>query len=117
MSLIGGIGLFLLGMAMLTGGLKMVAGDGLRAILDRFTRSAFCPSNQGLKGPLFSMLAARQISVSEIDTALEAIRALRRMRQSALKMRQRLALVLAAEPAHDGQEKDEASQDKASQGG
>lgn len=37
--LIGGIGLFLLGMSMLTDGLKLAAGDGLRAILRHWTRT------------------------------------------------------------------------------
>lgn len=39
LELIGGIGLFLLGMSMLTDGLKLAAGDGLRAILRRWTRT------------------------------------------------------------------------------
>lgn len=36
-SLIGGIGIFLVGMLLLTDGLKTVAGSGLRAVLQRFT--------------------------------------------------------------------------------
>lgn len=39
LELLGGIGLFLLGMSMLTDGLKLAAGDGLRAILRRWTRT------------------------------------------------------------------------------
>lgn len=39
LELLGGIGLFLLGMSMLTDGLKMAAGDGLRTILQRWTRT------------------------------------------------------------------------------
>lgn len=39
LELIGGIGLFLLGMSMLTDGLKLAAGDGLREILRRWTRT------------------------------------------------------------------------------
>lgn len=39
LELLGGIGLFLLGMSMLTDGLKLAAGDGLRAILQRWTRT------------------------------------------------------------------------------
>lgn len=34
---IGGIGLFLLGMMMLTAGLKEIAGDALKTWLNRFT--------------------------------------------------------------------------------
>ncbi|MBA3069786.1 MAG: Na/Pi cotransporter family protein [Hyphomonas sp.] len=37
LELLGGIGLFLLGMNLLTDGLKLAAGDGLRAILRRWT--------------------------------------------------------------------------------
>ncbi len=36
-SLLGGVGLFLVGMVLLTDGLKGAAGDGLRAVLQRFT--------------------------------------------------------------------------------
>jgi phosphate:Na+ symporter len=36
-SIIGGIGLFLLGMVLMTDGLKAVAGDSLRSVLTRFT--------------------------------------------------------------------------------
>ncbi len=39
-SLLGGIGLFLLGMSMMTDGLKLAAGGALREILDKWTRSA-----------------------------------------------------------------------------
>ena len=38
-SLLGGIGLFLLGMWLMTDGLKLAAGDALRAILQRWTKS------------------------------------------------------------------------------
>jgi len=38
--LLGGIGLFLLGMSMMTDGLKLAAGDALRRLLDSWTRSA-----------------------------------------------------------------------------
>ena len=37
LTLLGGIGLFLLGMSLLTDGLKLAAGDGLRSILRRWT--------------------------------------------------------------------------------
>ena len=37
--LIGGMGLFLLGMSMMTDGLRIAAGDALKAILDRWTHS------------------------------------------------------------------------------
>ncbi|MDP1555915.1 MAG: Na/Pi symporter, partial [Hyphomonas sp.] len=37
LELLGGVGLFLLGMNLLTDGLKLAAGDGLRAILRRWT--------------------------------------------------------------------------------
>jgi phosphate:Na+ symporter len=40
-SVLGGIGLFLLGMILLTDGLKALAGDALRGILARFTRNRF----------------------------------------------------------------------------
>jgi len=40
-NLLGGIGLFLLGMILLTDGLKAVAGDALRRILGRFVRGRF----------------------------------------------------------------------------
>jgi phosphate:Na+ symporter len=39
-SLLGGIGLFLLGMWLMTGGLRLAAGAALQTILDRWTRSA-----------------------------------------------------------------------------
>lgn len=39
-ALLGGIGLFLLGMSMMTEGLKVAAGDALKTILDRWTRTA-----------------------------------------------------------------------------
>lgn len=39
-TLLGGIGLFLLGMTMLTDGLKVTAGPALRTLLERWTRSA-----------------------------------------------------------------------------
>jgi len=39
LELLGGVGLFLLGMSMLTDGLKLAAGDGLRAILRDWTRT------------------------------------------------------------------------------
>jgi phosphate:Na+ symporter len=39
-SLLGGIGLFLLGMWLMTDGLRQAAGSALRTILDRWTRSA-----------------------------------------------------------------------------
>lgn len=38
-SLLGGIGLFLLGMSMMTDGLKVAAGDALKSILETWTRS------------------------------------------------------------------------------
>lgn len=40
-TLLGGIGLFLLGMSMMTDGLKLAGGKALRTILERWTRSAF----------------------------------------------------------------------------
>ena len=36
---LGGVGLFLLGMTLLTEGLRALAGDSLRGMLGRFTRS------------------------------------------------------------------------------
>lgn len=39
-SLLGGVGLFLLGMSMMTDGLKVAAGDALRSILQDWTRSS-----------------------------------------------------------------------------
>ncbi len=41
LTLIGGVGLFLVGMTMLTEGLKVAAGAALRTILARFTRNRF----------------------------------------------------------------------------
>jgi len=40
-TVIGGIGLFLIGMILMTDGLKSLAGDALRSILARFTRNRF----------------------------------------------------------------------------
>lgn len=40
-TVIGGIGLFLLGMILMTDGLKSLAGDALRSILARFTKNRF----------------------------------------------------------------------------
>lgn len=41
LTIFGGIGLFLLGMTMLTGGLKDIAGDALRSWLNTFTKGRF----------------------------------------------------------------------------
>jgi phosphate:Na+ symporter len=38
---LGGFGLFLLGMVIMTGGQKALAGDNLRRVLSRFTVSPF----------------------------------------------------------------------------
>ena len=40
-SIIGGIGLFLLGMFLLTDSLKSIAGDALKNLLSRFTGGIF----------------------------------------------------------------------------
>src|SRR5690606_11565440 len=40
-TVIGGIGLFLLGMILMTDGLKALAGDALRSILARFTTNRY----------------------------------------------------------------------------
>lgn len=49
--IVGGIGLFLLGMVLMSDGLKAVAGDGLRQLLQRFT-----------KGPVTGMLTGAGVT-------------------------------------------------------
>jgi phosphate:Na+ symporter len=46
-TILGGIGLFLLGMVLLTDGLKAAAGDALRSVLARFTGSPFAAMLSG----------------------------------------------------------------------
>lgn len=48
MALLGGIGLFLLGMLLLTEGLQAAAGDALRKLLARFTRGPFASVTTGI---------------------------------------------------------------------
>ncbi len=55
--LIGGIGLFLIGMLLLTDGLQSVAGEALRSILHRFTRTRLASTISG-----FAITAAVQSS-------------------------------------------------------
>jgi phosphate:Na+ symporter len=47
-TLLGGIGLFLLGMVLMTGGLKAVAGESLRKVLARFTGGPFASLMTGM---------------------------------------------------------------------
>lgn len=47
LTLVGGIGLFLLGMALLTDGLKNLAGDSLRILLSRFVKGPFTALGSG----------------------------------------------------------------------
>jgi len=51
--LLGGIGLFLMGMVLLTDGLKAFAGDALRAALGRFTGT---PANALVSGALVTLM-------------------------------------------------------------
>jgi phosphate:Na+ symporter len=51
-NLLGGIGLFLLGMILMTDGLKALAGDALRRVLDRF-----------VKGPLSALASGAAVTV------------------------------------------------------
>lgn len=46
-TVLGGIGLFLLGMILMTDGLKAVAGDSLRGVLSRFTGNRFSAVTMG----------------------------------------------------------------------
>lgn len=48
--MVGGIGLFLLGMIVMTEGLKALAGNAVRAALMRFTRSPFTGAMTGAVG-------------------------------------------------------------------
>jgi phosphate:Na+ symporter len=47
LTLVGGIGLFLLGMTLLTDGLKNLAGDALRVLLSRFVKGPFTALGSG----------------------------------------------------------------------
>ena len=46
-TILGGVGLFLLGMILLTEGLKALAGDSLRTFLARFTGGRFSSTSAG----------------------------------------------------------------------
>lgn len=61
LELLGGIGLFLLGMSMLTDGLKLAAGDGLRTILQRWTRT---PARGLVSGALLTGLVQSSSAVT-----------------------------------------------------
>ncbi|MBY9067720.1 Na/Pi symporter [Hyphomonas sp. WL0036] len=61
LELLGGIGLFLLGMTMLTEGLKLAAGDGLRAILRGWTRT---PARGLVSGALLTGLVQSSSAVT-----------------------------------------------------
>lgn len=61
LELLGGIGLFLLGMSMLTEGLKLAAGDGLRAILRDWTRT---PARGLVSGGLLTALVQSSSAVT-----------------------------------------------------
>ncbi|PKP83452.1 MAG: hypothetical protein CVT79_01215 [Alphaproteobacteria bacterium HGW-Alphaproteobacteria-18] len=61
LELIGGVGLFLLGMSMLTDGLKLAAGDGLRAILRGWTRT---PARGLVSGALLTGLVQSSSAVT-----------------------------------------------------
>ena len=61
LELLGGIGLFLLGMSMTTGGLKIAAGDGLRAILRSWTRT---PARGLVSGALLTSLVQSSSAVT-----------------------------------------------------
>lgn len=61
LELLGGIGLFLLGMSMLTEGLKLAAGDGLRAILRGWTRT---PARGLVSGALLTALVQSSSAVT-----------------------------------------------------
>lgn len=61
LELLGGIGLFMLGMSMLTEGLKLAAGDGLRAILRNWTRT---PARGLISGALLTGLVQSSSAVT-----------------------------------------------------
>ncbi len=61
LELLGGIGLVLLGMSMLTDGLKLAAGDGLRAILRGWTRT---PARGLISGALLTSLVQSSSAVT-----------------------------------------------------
>lgn len=61
LELLGGLGLFLLGMSMLTEGLKLAAGDGLRAILRGWTRT---PARGLVSGALLTALVQSSSAVT-----------------------------------------------------
>lgn len=61
LELLGGVGLFLLGMSMLTDGLKLAAGDGLRAILRGWTRT---PARGLISGALLTGLVQSSSAVT-----------------------------------------------------
>lgn len=61
LELLGGIGLFLLGMSMTTGGLKIAAGDGLRTLLRRSTRT---PSRGLAAGTLLTAIMQSSSAVT-----------------------------------------------------
>lgn len=63
-NLFGGVGLFLIGMFMMTDGLKLIAGDALREILRRFTRTTL----SGVLSGTVVTLAVQSSSVTTLTT-------------------------------------------------
>jgi len=60
LTLVGGIGIFLVGMALLTEGLKTAAGSALREVLQRFTGNRFSAVASGAAITASSNRRARQ---------------------------------------------------------
>ncbi len=74
-ALIGGIGVFLLGMGLLTDGLKQWAGDGLRRFLERFAGNRFSAAATGIVATAFiqSSSATSLITIGLVGAGLIAL--------------------------------------------
>jgi phosphate:Na+ symporter len=71
-ALLGGVGLFLLGMSLLTDGLKQLAGEGLRRMLRRFTGSPFKAllTGMGLTAMVQSSSATTLMTIGFVSAGL-----------------------------------------------
>jgi phosphate:Na+ symporter len=71
-SVAGGIGLFLLGMILMTDGLKALAGDALRGILSRYTTNRFsaCAAGAGITALVQSSSATTVATIGFVSAGL-----------------------------------------------
>jgi len=71
-SVLGGVGLFLLGMILLTDGLKALAGDALRRLLSKFTTNRFsaCAAGAGVTALVQSSSATTVATIGFVSAGL-----------------------------------------------